>query len=58
MEAATMFTLGERLGIATACVLTVSDTFDEGMRRRIEDDDLAEAAGRMGALAAAALNPD
>jgi uridine phosphorylase len=57
MEAATLFTLGERLDIATGCVLVVSDTFGEGVRRRIEDDDLAEAAERMGALAAAALNP-
>ena len=58
MEAATIFTLGRRLGVATACVLAVSDTFRAGDRRRIEDDDLAEAAERMGALAAGALNPD
>jgi uridine phosphorylase len=57
MEAATVFTLGTRLGVATGCVLVVSDTFDEGMRQRIEDDDLAEAATRMGEVAAAALNP-
>ena len=58
MEAATMFTLGERLGVATGCVLAVSDTFAEGERRRIEDEDLAKAAESMGALAAGALNPD
>jgi uridine phosphorylase len=58
MEAATMFTLGERLGVATGCVLAVSDTFANGERRRIEDEDLANAAERMGALAAGALNPD
>jgi uridine phosphorylase len=58
MEAATIFTLGHRLGVATGCVLAVSDTFEEGTRHRIEDDDLAEAAERMGALAAGALNPD
>lgn len=58
MEAATIFTLGRRLGVATACVLAVSDTFRAGNRRRIEDEDLAEAAKRMGALAAGALNPD
>jgi uridine phosphorylase len=58
MEAATLFVLGRRLGLATGCVLTVSDTFDEGGRRRIEDDDLADAAERMGSLAAAALNPE
>jgi uridine phosphorylase len=57
MEAATLFTLGGRLGVATGCVLVVSDTFKGGHRRRIDDDDLAEAAGRMGALAAGALNP-
>ncbi len=58
MEAATVFTLGRRLGVAAACVLIVSDTFDEGGRRRIEDDDLAEAVERLGVLAAAALNPE
>jgi uridine phosphorylase len=57
MEAATLFTLGHRLGVATACVLAVSDVFDAGGRRRIEDEDLADAAKRMGALAAGALNP-
>jgi purine-nucleoside phosphorylase len=55
MEAATLFTLGRRLGVATACVLAVSDTFDQGERHRIDDEGLADAAGRMGALAAAAL---
>jgi uridine phosphorylase len=57
MEAATLFTLGRRLEVATGCVLVVSDTFRDGDRRRIDDDDLAEAAERMGALAAGALNP-
>jgi purine-nucleoside phosphorylase len=55
MEAATLFTLGRRLGLATACILAVSDTFPDGERRRIEDEDLAIAAERMGAHAAAAL---
>jgi uridine phosphorylase len=55
MEAATIFTLGRRLGVATACVLAVSDTFDDGERRRISDEQLAEAAERMGSVAAAAL---
>ncbi len=58
MEAATLFVLGRRLGVATACALVVSDTFDGESRRRIADDDLAAAVERMGALAAAALNPD
>jgi purine-nucleoside phosphorylase len=55
MEAATIFTLGGRLGVATACVLAVSDTFRDGERRRIGDEDLAAAAERMGSLAAAAI---
>jgi uridine phosphorylase len=55
MEAATLFTLGRRLGVATACVLAVSDTFQDGDRRRIGDEDLADAAARMGAAAGAAL---
>jgi uridine phosphorylase len=58
MEAAALFTLGRTLGVAAGCTLVVSDTFDSGTRRRIEDEDLSEAAGRMGALAAAALNRD
>src|SRR3954452_8007385 len=55
MEAATVFTLGRRLGVATGCVLVVSDTFENGQRRRIDDERLAEAAARMGSVAAAAL---
>jgi len=55
MEAATLFTLGGRLGVATACLLAVSDTFEDGQRRRIDDDALADAAARMGSTAAAAL---
>jgi uridine phosphorylase len=55
MEAATLFALGPRLGVATACLLAVSDTFEDGVRRRIDDEQLAEAATRMGAAAAAAL---
>ena len=55
MEAATLFTLGRRLGVATACLLAVSDTFEATERRRISDDHLADAAGRMGSAAATAL---
>jgi DeoD family purine-nucleoside phosphorylase len=55
MEAAALFTLGRRLGVATACVLAVSDTFTDGERRRIGDEDLAAAAERMGSAAATAL---
>jgi uridine phosphorylase len=57
MEAATLFTLGRRLGVATACVLTVSDTFEDGHRQRIDDEQLSEAVTRMGSVAAAAFEP-
>ena len=55
MEAATLFTVGRAVGVKTACVLAVSDTFEDGTRLRIDDEDLADAAERMGSLAAAAL---
>jgi uridine phosphorylase len=55
MEAATLFTLGRSLGVATGCVLAVSDVFVDGERSRIGDEELATAAERMGAVAAAAL---
>jgi uridine phosphorylase len=55
MEAASIFTLGRRLGVATGCVLAVSDIFEEGKRRRIDDERLGDAAARMGSVAVAAL---
>ncbi len=56
MEAATLFAVGAAADVAVACVLAVSDTFDEhGARQRIDDDALAAAAGSMGAAAIAAL---
>ncbi len=55
MEAATLFTLGGRLGVATACLLAVSDTFEATERRRISDENLADAAARMGSAASMAL---
>jgi uridine phosphorylase len=60
MEAATLFILGKRLGVATACLLSVSDTFESGERLRIADEELAAAAERMGGVAATALglNPE
>jgi uridine phosphorylase len=58
MEAATLFTLGERLGVAVGCLLTVSDVFPGGERRRIADEQLLEAAHRMGGAALAALDSD
>ena len=56
MEAAALFALGSRAGIAVGCVLTVSDTFDgAGARERIDDDLLQESAGAMGRAAVGAL---
>jgi uridine phosphorylase len=55
MEAAALFALGGRLGLAIACILAVSDTFEDGRRHRIADESLAGAAERMGAGAAAAF---
>jgi uridine phosphorylase len=55
MEAATLFTLGTRVGVAMGCLLVVSDVFPGGERRRITDDDLASSVERMGAAALEAL---
>jgi uridine phosphorylase len=62
MEAATLFALGARLGIAVGCVLTVSDLLAEDERARserpparIDDDALLSAAEAMGRLAVRAL---
>jgi uridine phosphorylase len=55
MEAATLFALGSRLGLACACLLAVTDTFDDGGRRRITDEGLEAVVEPMGAAAAAAL---
>ena len=62
MEAAALFTvaalggIGKVSGIHAGCLLTVSDTFAAGTRSRIDDDSLAAAAERMGAVALAALS--
>jgi DeoD family purine-nucleoside phosphorylase len=57
MEAATLFAVGANTGIAVACMLAVSDTFDDrGTRRRIDDESLLAAAERMGRAAVAALS--
>jgi DeoD family purine-nucleoside phosphorylase len=54
MEAATLFRLGELLGVQAGCVLAVSDVrVDE--HERIADDALPAAAERLGAVAAGAL---
>jgi uridine phosphorylase len=57
MEASTLFALGAAHSVPVGCLLTVSDTFDEaGGRSRIEDEELLEAAVRMGRTAVAALS--
>jgi uridine phosphorylase len=57
MEAAALFAVGAGAGVPVACLLAVSDTFDEGgARRRIDDHALQHAAERMGAAAAAAAS--
>jgi uridine phosphorylase len=55
MEAAALFAVGERLGVAVACVLAVSDVLEEYSRERIAEPDLHEAAEAMGRLATSAL---
>jgi uridine phosphorylase len=55
MEAATLFTLGRRIGVAVACVLAVTDTFAGGERQRMDDEAIVHAAKEMGTAAAAAL---
>ena len=59
MEAAALFAVGSGAGVPVACVLTVSDTFEEsGARRRIEDHPLLAAAETMGTAAVAALTSE
>jgi DeoD family purine-nucleoside phosphorylase len=56
MEASALFAVGACAGIQVACLLAVSDTFDAlGVRTRIDDQALMEAAEAMGGAAAAAL---
>jgi len=55
MEAAPLFALGPRLGVAVACLLIVSDVDRDGRRERIDDEALATAVERMGSAATAAL---
>ena len=56
MEAAALFAVGAAAEVPVACVLVVSDTFDQsGVRRRIDDDLLLTAAKTMGAAAIAAI---
>ena len=53
MEAATLFRIGERRGIAVACVCAVSDVIAEGAR--IGDEELEDASKRVGHAAQKAL---
>jgi DeoD family purine-nucleoside phosphorylase len=55
MEAATLFALSARRGIAAGCVLAVSDLLGADGRVRIADDELTHAAERIGRIGAAAL---
>ena len=53
MEAATLFRIGERRGIAVGCVCAVSDVIAEGSR--IGDEELEAASKRVGHVAQKAL---
>jgi DeoD family purine-nucleoside phosphorylase len=53
MEAATLFTVAQRRGVAAACVLTVSDVVADG--RRIGADALEQAELALGRVGGAAL---
>jgi DeoD family purine-nucleoside phosphorylase len=55
MEAATLFAVGARRGIAVGCVLAVTDLLSGGSRERISDEALVEAGERVGQAGAAAL---
>jgi uridine phosphorylase len=56
MEAAAVFAVGSRAGVATGCMLVVTDTFDrQGARERIDDHMLQRSAEAMGRAAVAAL---
>jgi uridine phosphorylase len=55
MEAATLFAIGARAGVAVGCALTVSDLLTADARERIDEELLLATAERMGNVAAAAL---
>jgi uridine phosphorylase len=57
MEAATLFRLAERRGVAAGCVLAVSDLLADGVRARISAEDLVVAGERLGRAGLAALPP-
>jgi uridine phosphorylase len=55
MGAAPLFALGPRLEVEVGCLLAVSDTFEDGERRRIDDEALLAASEGLGRIAVAAL---
>ena len=56
-SAATLFAVGARTEVPVACLLAVTDTFDEsGARSRIDDHSLHAAAEAMGAIALGAIS--
>jgi uridine phosphorylase len=55
MEAATIFQVAARRGVAAACVLGVSDVASSGAARRMSDDELAELGIRIGEAGYAAV---
>ena len=57
MEAATLFRVGERRGVAVGCVLAVSDMLADGSRSRISAEELVVAGERVGRAGASALLP-
>jgi uridine phosphorylase len=60
MEAAAIFQVAARRGLAAGCVLAISDELAAGDRERIDDEALAaagEAVGRAGAAALLAVAP-
>jgi len=56
MEAATIFQVAARRGVAAACVLGVSDELVGGERRRIDEEELKELGVTIGRAGAAALS--
>jgi uridine phosphorylase len=55
MEAATLFTLGERLGAEVGCILIVTDVGPADARERLAEEDLAARSREMGRAAVQAL---
>ena len=57
MEAAALFQVGARRGVAVACVLAVSDVLDGDGRVRLAPDDLVAAGERVGRAGMSAFMP-